>query len=54
MKNNNKFETLHLYDGVTKNKSNIQTLFEQEFMSKHSLSDTISTNLFICAKVRMV
>ncbi len=54
MKINNLIETLHLNDGEAKNKSNIQSIFEQEIMSKNLLSGTNSTNLFICVKAQMV
>ncbi len=68
MKKYYNFETLHLYDGEAKNKSNIHPLFGQGFMSRYSLSDPIYTkfillknyafsiivtNLFIWSKVRI-
>jgi len=47
MKKYHNFETLHIYNGEAKNKSNIHPLFGQETMSKYSLSDIISTKFVV-------
>jgi hypothetical protein len=47
MKKYHYFETLHIYVGEAKNKSNIQPLFRQEIMSRYSLSDTIYANFIV-------
>ena len=47
MKKYHYFETLHIYDGETENKSNIQPLFRQEIMSRYSMSDTIYANFIL-------
>ena len=47
MKKYHNFETLHIYNGEAKNKSNIHPLFGQETMSKYSLSDIIYTKFVV-------
>ena len=47
MKKYHNFKTLHIFNGEAKNKSNLQLIFDQETISRYSLSDTIYTKFLV-------
>ena len=47
MKKYHNFNTLHIFNGEAKNKSNLQLIFGQETISRYSLLDTIYTKFIV-------